>query len=183
MSIAEIVSAVPQSAPGSPSAPAPTQAKAQDSTPVTAPAPVLTPAVVTTLAPVTAPVASTPSLKRKADVLDAEDVGLTDAALTDAGDAATTPSLKRKADDLDAEIMALLTDATPLPMPTAAGAPNNESAPEMAAKTGAHRTDVQRPRKRLRTALSFAGTVAASVTFGAVAVVGALTALPDSFFE
>jgi hypothetical protein len=41
----------------------------------------------------------------------------------------------------------------------------------------------QPPRKRLRRALNFAGTVGMSFAIGAIAMVGGLTALPDGFFE
>lgn len=42
---------------------------------------------------------------------------------------------------------------------------------------------VERPAKRLRTVLGYAGTVAASVAVGAIAVIGGLTTLPEGFFE
>lgn len=65
---------------------------------------------------------------------------------------------------------------------TEAVAANIKDIPSPAVKS-TNNAPVERPTKRLRTVLGYAGTVAASVAVGAIAVIGGLTALPEGFFE
>jgi hypothetical protein len=91
-------------------------------------------------------------------------------------------ALKRKADVLDAETE----DADEKPERQ----PSPIATTKQAVETSAAQAEPQRPKKRLRRALNvagkgavYAGKGAAYAAVGVVAAVGALMALPDSFFE
>lgn len=82
-------------------------------------------------------------------------------------------NLKRKADVLDEEENETREESPFLPAVEQVIVPVTEVGPAVA----------PRPKKRLRAALAYGGTAAASVVFTTVAVVGALMALPDGYFE
>jgi hypothetical protein len=92
--------------------------------------------------------------------------------------APATAGSKRKADVLDAEEDVLDPEEDVIKAERV-----EETTVQVVTESPAPVPVTQRPRKKLRRALNLVSTVAAGVAFGAIAVVGGLTALPEGFFE
>jgi hypothetical protein len=92
--------------------------------------------------------------------------------------APATAGSKRKADVLDAEEDVLDPEEDVIKSERV-----EETTVQVVTESPAPVPVAQRPRKKLRRALNLVSTVAAGVAFGAIAVVGGLTALPEGFFE